>query len=133
MNESFNKRQIGFSIQLITLSLILFSSHSYLCYHFASEILFFFPLWHVYVFHVVAILTIYTLINYRASIGKNELFNLFMLGMILKTVLTLIFLFPWLLSKPKQQGFDLANFFIPYFIFLIFEVYSVTKLLQKKQ
>ena len=133
MNGFFKKHQTEFSVQLIALSLVLFSSHTYLCFHLASEILFFFPLWHIYVFHVVAILTIYTLINYRASIGKNELFNLFMLGMILKTVLTLIFLFPWLLSKPKQQGFDLANFFIPYFIFLIFEVYSVTKLLQKKQ
>ena len=119
MNNFFIKRQTEFTVQLIALSLILFSTHSYLCYHFASEILFFFPLWHIYVFNIVLILTIFTLVNYRDSSAKNELFNLFIL-------------LPWLLSNPQQQGFDLANFFIPYFVFLTFEVYSVTKLLQKK-
>lgn len=132
MNNFFIKRQTEFTVQLIALSLILFSTHSYLCYHFASEILFFFPLWHIYVFNIVLILTIFTLVNYRDSSAKNDLFNLFILGMVLKMGLTLVFLLPWLLSNPQQQGFDLANFFIPYFVFLTFEVYSVTKLLQKK-
>lgn len=117
MNGLFKKLQTEFSVQLIALSLVLFSLHSYLCYHFASEILFFFPLWQIYVFHIVLILILFTLINYRVSTGKDELFNLFVLGMVLKMVLTLVFLLPWFLSKPQQQGFDLANFFIPYFFF----------------
>jgi heme/copper-type cytochrome/quinol oxidase subunit 2 len=132
MNELFKKRQVGFLIQLIVLSLVLFGSHSYLNYHFASDILLFFPLWHIYVFHMVTVLAIYTLINYRDSNGKTDVFNVFMLGMLLKMVLTLIFLLPWLLSKPQQQGFDLANFFVTYFAFLTFEVYYVTKFLQKQ-
>jgi hypothetical protein len=80
----------------------------------------------------VSILTLFTLINCRVSTGKGELFSLFVLGMVLKMALTLVFLLPWFLSKPQQQGFDLANFFIPYFFFLTFEVHSVTKLYQKK-
>jgi len=46
--------------------------------------------------------------------------------------LTFVFLLPWILSKPEQKGVDLANFFVPYFIFLAFEVLSVVKFLQKK-
>lgn len=132
MNGLFKKHQTEFSVQLIALSLVFFSLHSYLCHHFASEILFFFPLWQIYVFHIVSILTLFTLINCRVSTGKGELFSLFVLGMVLKMALTLVFLLPWFLSKPQQQGFDLANFFIPYFFFLTFEVHSVTKLYQKK-
>jgi glucan phosphoethanolaminetransferase (alkaline phosphatase superfamily) len=133
MNELFKKREVDFLIQLIVLSLVLFGSHNYLNHHFAKDIILFFPWWHIYVFHVITVLAIYTLINYRASIGKTDVFNAFILGMLLKMVLIFVFLLPWLLSKPEQQGFDLANFFVPYFTFLAFEVYAVTKVLQKKE
>ena len=111
----------------------MFGIHSYLNYHFASEVDLFFPLWHIYLFHIITVVIIYTLINYRESIGKTEVFNAFILGMLLKMILTMVFLLPWILSKPEQKGYDLANFFVPYFIFLTFEVYTITKLLQKKQ
>ncbi len=132
MNSLFKKRESNFLIQLIALSVLLFGIHTYLNFHFVKDVLLFFQLWHIYVFHVVTVVIIYTLINYRDSIGKTEVFNAFMLGMLLKMILTIVFLLPWILSKPDQKGYDLANFFIPYFIFLAFEVYSVTRILQKK-
>ncbi|WP_298550578.1 hypothetical protein [uncultured Algibacter sp.] len=132
MNNLFKKRETNFLIQLIALSVLLFGVHSYLNFHFVKGVVLFFPLWHIYVFHVVTIIIIYTLINYRESIGKTEVFNTFILGMLLKMVLIMVFLLPWILSKPEQKGNDLANFFIPYFVFLTFEVYSVTRILQKK-
>lgn len=131
MNDTFKKRETNFLIQLLGLSALLFGIHYYLNFHFAKEIVLFFPLWHIYVFHIVTVIIIYTLINYRESIGKTEVFNAFILGMLLKMILTIVFLLPWILSKPEQKGIDLANFFIPYFIFLSFEVYSVVKILQK--
>ena len=132
MNELFKKREVNFLIQLIAVSSLLFGIHSYLNYNFAKSVLLFFPIWHIYLFHIVTVFIIYTLINYHDSIGKKEVFNTFILGMLLKMILVMVFLLPWLLSKPEQKGYDLANFFIPYFIFLGFEVYSVTKFLQKK-
>ncbi|OUS01671.1 hypothetical protein A9Q86_07840 [Flavobacteriales bacterium 33_180_T64] len=132
MNDLFKKREISFLIQFIALSGLLFATHSYLNYHFAKGVDLFFPLWHIYLFHVVTVIIIYTLINYRDAIGKTEVFNTFIFGMLLKMILTMVFLLPWILSKPEQKGNDLANFFIPYFLFLTFEVYSVVKILQKK-
>lgn len=132
MNNLFKNRESNFLIQLAALSVLLFGIHSYLNFHFIKEIILFFPLWHIYLFHVVTVIIIFTLINYLESVGKTAVFNAFMLGMLLKMLLTVIFLLPWLLSKPDQKGYDLTNFFIPYFIFLVFEVYSVTKILQKK-
>lgn len=132
MNNLFKKRESNFLIQLIALSVLLFGIHTYLNFHFEKDIILFFPLWHIYAFHVVTVIIIFTLINYRESVGKTEVFNTFILGMLLKMILAIVFLLPWILSKPDQKGFDLANFFIPYFIFLVFEVYSVTRMLQKK-
>ncbi|WP_299223648.1 hypothetical protein [uncultured Psychroserpens sp.] len=131
MNDIFKKRETNFLIQLLGLSALIFSIHYYLIFHFAKEVILFFPLWHIYAFHIITVIIIYTLINYRASIGKTEVFNAFILGMLLKMILTIVFLLPWILSKPEQKGVDLANFFIPYFIFLSFEVFSVVKILQK--
>ena len=133
MNTLFKKRELNFLIKLSVISILLFGTHSYLNYHFAQDILLFFPLWHIYLFHVVTVFLIYSLINYRDSIGKTDVFNVFMLGMLLKMILVIVFLLPWLLSKPEQQGYDLTNFFVPYFILLAFEVYSVTEFLQIKE
>lgn len=132
MNSLFKKREANFLIQLVTLSVLLFGIHSYLNFHFSKGVFLFFPLWHIYLFHIVTVFLIYTFINYRESNGKTEVFNAFILGMLLKMVLTIVFLLPWILSEPEQKGYDLANFFIPYFIFLAFEVHSVTKILQEK-
>ncbi|MDO5969459.1 hypothetical protein Q4Q35_06535 [Flavivirga aquimarina] len=131
MNNLFKKRESSFLIQLTAVGVLLFVIHTYLSFHFAKDIILFFPLWHIYLFHIVTVIIIYTLINYRESIGKTEVFNAFILGMFLKMILVIVFLLPWILSKPDQKGYDLANFFIPYFIFLAFEVYSVTRILQK--
>lgn len=133
MNKLFIKRERDFLLKLSVVCILLFAIHSYLNYHFAKDILLFFPLWHIYLFHIVTILLIYTSINYIDSEGKTEVFNAFMLGVLLKMGLVLVFLLPWLLSKPEQQGYDLTNFFTPYFILLAFEVYSITEFLQKKK
>ena len=132
MNSLFKKRESNFLTQLIALSVLLFGIHLYLIFYFAKDVLLFFPLWHIYLFHIITVAIIYSLINYRESIGKTEVFNTFILGMLLKMILTIVFLLPWILSKPDQKGFDLANFFIPYFLFLGFEVFFVTKIIQKK-
>lgn len=132
MNALFKKREISFLVQLVALSGLLFLSQSYLNYHFAKDAELFFPIWQINVFHLVTVVLIYTLINYRDSIGKTEVFNTFILGMLLKMILAMVFLLPWFLAKPEQKGVDLANFFVPYFVFLAFEVYSIVKFLQKK-
>ena len=119
-------------MQIGAFSLLLYGIHSYLNYHFVDDGITFFPLWHIYLFQILTVLIIFILINYRDSIGKTEVFNTFILGMLLKMILSMVFLLPWILSKPENKGVDLANFFIPYFLFLAFEVFSVTKFLQKK-
>ena len=130
MNNIFKKRQSSFLIQLLILTVILFAVHSYLSFYFAKEILFF-SLWQVYIFHFFVTLLIYSVINYQDSVGKKQIFNSFMISTILKMILAVLFLLPLLMSTFENKKPDVFNFFIPYFIYLAFEVYSLNRILQK--
>ena len=129
--EAFKKRQISFLLQLLALTGILFGVHIYLLSYFADKIEFFFPLWHVYAFHLIVTAIFYTLVNYRFSSGKTNIFNLFMGLTFLKMVFAILFLLPLLLSDFENKQPDVFNFFIPYFLYLFFEVYAISKFLQK--
>ncbi len=129
--EEFKKRQIIFLLQLVGVSAVLFAIHSYLLHHFAGDITFFFPMWQIYSFHLIITFLLFTFINYRYSSGKKDIFNLFMAMTIIKMVLAILFLLPLILSDFKNKQPDVFNFFIPYFLYLFFEVFALTKFLQK--
>ena len=129
--EGFKKRQITFLIQLVLVTVVLFGIHAYLLYYFATETEFFFPVWHIYVFHIIITAAFYSVINYKFSTGKKDIFNLFMILTFLKMILAVLFLLPLLLSDFENKQPDVFNFFIPYFLYLFFEVYTLTKFLNK--
>ena len=131
--KDFKKRQITFMLQLLGVGVLIFVVHSYLLHHFTKEMPFFFPLWHIYTFHIVITLAFYSIINYRFSIGKTDIFNLFMIMTFFKMVLAILFLLPLILSEFENKHPDVFNFFIPYFLFLFFEVFALTRFLQKPQ
>jgi hypothetical protein len=130
MNSIFKKRQVSFLIQLILFTIIIFAIHSYLASYFIKDTLFF-PLWQIYVFHFLITYSIYTAINYKYSKGKKEIFNTFMLSTLLKMVISILFLLPLLLSDFDHKKPDVFNFFGPYFLFLAFEVYSISAFLKE--
>lgn len=131
MNDQFKKRQGSFLLQNVAVTILLFAFHRYLLSYFATEITFFFPLWHIYVFHFAVTTVLYTVVNYKYSSGKKDIFNTFMVITFLKMIFAILFLLPLLLSDVDYKQPDVFNFFIPYFLYLFFEVYSVTKFLQK--
>jgi hypothetical protein len=131
MKTNFKTNQTAFLIQAIGLTVALFGIHAYLMYHFAQDLLLFFPLWHIYIFHLIVTTVLYSIINYRFHSGKTDVFNVFMIATFLKMILAIVFLLPLLLSDFENKQPDVFNFFIPYFIYLFFEVYSLTKFLQK--
>lgn len=129
--EDFKKRQIAFVFQLVGLSVLLFGIHAYLLFHFAKDTTFFFPVWHIYIFHVIVTLIVYTVINYKFSSGMKDVFILFMGMTLFKMLLAILFLLPLILSDFENKVPDVFNFFIPYFLYLFFEVLGLVKFLQK--
>jgi hypothetical protein len=131
MISTFQSRQISFIIQCTLFLVAIFSIHSYLLYYFATKTIFFFPIWHIYLFNFITTVLFYTIVNYKYSKDKTTVFNTFMAGTLLKIVLVIVFLLPLLIGEVKDKKLDVFNFFIVYFLFLIFEVYSIVKFLQK--
>ncbi len=129
--QAFTKRQVLFLLQLIGLTLLLFISHSYLLHYFSNSNPPFFPVWQIYIFHFFVTTTLYSVVNYRHSFVQKSILNLFMGMTLLKMIFSIVFLLPLLLSDFELKELDAVNFFAPYFLFLFFEILSLTKLLQK--
>ena len=128
--EAFKRRQIAFLLQLLGITVVLLGVHMYLLNYFSDKVLFF-PVWHIYVFHSVVTAIFFTVVNYQFSLGKKQIFNVFMVLTFLKMILAVLFLLPLLLSEFENKQPDVFNFFIPYFLYLFFEVFSIAKFLQK--
>lgn len=131
MNPEFIKRQTAFLLQIVFFTIIVFGVHSYILHYFASDKTFFFPLWHIYVFQIVITFLLYGFLNYRMTKDSTQVFNFFMIGTLGKMILAVLFLLPLLLEKELEKKPDVFNFFIAYFLFLFFEVFSLTKMLKK--
>ena len=132
MNAAFKSRQLAFLVQVIVVTLVLLGIHAYLLSHFAKNSNYLIPIWQIYMFHFTVTTVLYSVINFKYSRGKTEIFNLFMGFTFLKMILAIVFLLPVLLSDIEKKQPDIFNFFIPYFFYLFFEVYSITRFLQNK-
>ncbi len=132
MSKIFRKVQSSFLLKLLLFSFLLGATHFYLFDSFFSNIPIFFPFWKIYAFNIIAVLLLFTVINYRYSIGKKMVFNTFMAGTLLKMVLAILFLLPLFLSIIENKKVDVINFFIPYFLFLTFEIYCLNSFLKSQ-
>jgi len=57
----------------------------------------------------------------------------FMGTSLLKMLAAILFLLPGFLSDDKPSFINILNFFIPYFLFLIFEAIQVIKLINQEE
>lgn len=128
--NTFSNTQVEFIAQLIFISLVLFGMHSYLAHYFMHTTALFFPLWHIYLFHFFVTIILFSVLNYKYKSGQKNIFNLFMGLTLLKMILAVLFLLPLLVSDFENKQADVFNFFIPYFLFLSFEIFSVLKILK---
>jgi hypothetical protein len=128
--NTFSNTQVEFIVQLIFISLVLFGVHSYLAHYFLHTTALFFPLWHIYLFHFFVTIILFSVLNYKYKSGQKNIFNFFMGLTLLKMILAILFLLPLLVSDFEYKQADVFNFFIPYFLFLSFEIFSVLKILK---
>jgi len=128
--NTFSNTQDEFIVQLTFISLVLFGVHSYLAHYFLHTTALFFPLWHIYLFHFFVTIILFSVLNYKYKSGQKNIFNFFMGLTLLKMILAVLFLLPLLVSDFEYKQADVFNFFIPYFLFLSFEIFSVLKILK---
>ena len=125
-----NKEMSSFLLRLIGFTILLFLIHTYIIYQFFEEQLYF-PIWTIYIFNAVLVCIVYFILNYKVKQKSESILNFFLGLTMLKMGLAIVFLLPLFFGKSDHSQLEVINFFIPYFLFLAFEIFSLNKFLQK--
>jgi len=116
---------------IVLISAILFFIHYSLIENFSTNSVLIIPLYKIYLFHFIVTIFLVCTINYKYFQGNENIFNFFIILTLIKMVLAMVFLLPLILSVSKNKTAEVFNFFIPYFFYLAYEVFSITKNFQK--
>ena len=120
----------GFLRNLLLIAVLLFAAHSYLLHQFFDGELSL-PLWSIYLFNSAMVVSVYWIISRQVEKGSQKVTYTFLILTIGKMVLALVFLTPSFFGKSDHNQVEIFNFFGPYFLLLIYEVFSLSKFLQK--
>lgn len=131
--KAFLKSQLQVIAQAVLITAVLFFIHNTIISTAFPKLALILPLYKIYLFHLIVTTVVIVAVNYKSLQKESNVFNIFMLFTFVKMILALVFLLPVFLSTAKNRNYDAVNFFIPYFIYLAFEVFVITKLLQKQK
>lgn len=126
-----DKNITSFILKIAAFSIILFGIHYYILIQFFEGKLVI-PLWIIYAFNAIMVFVVFSTLRYYSKDKDKNLLNIFMILTIVKMVLILILLLPLFLKKSNHLTLEVFNFFLPYFLFLSFEVFNLNKFLQKR-
>lgn len=116
------------TINTLIFTLVLFGLHKYAQHFFFSEIKLFHPIYSIYLFLFLSLITLFFFII-KAALKKPEtIFTSFAVGILAKSAIAILFFLPLLKTKSDNLNHTVFNFFIPYFLFLFFEIYQIIKL-----
>lgn len=121
---SFLKLFLPFSVILF---LIQFGLINYIL-----EIDFYYSTLAIYSFHVLATFLIFLFLVFVNKTFSDKTGFAFMACSLLKMLAAVLFLLPVMLNDVPNPFQDLMAFFIPYFLFLIFETIYAVKLINTK-
>ncbi len=122
---------LNFLKYLLPFSIILYFIQYFIVKALFPNTEFFYSLWSVYAFMVIA-----TLVDYLILVLVNKNFSEYtgyaFMGLgVIKMVAAVVFLIPLIRSDTENRIPDVAMFFIAYFLFLGFEAYKAIQLLKK--
>ncbi len=115
----------------IPFTLLLIAVH-YLVISNIENANFYYSLPAIYLFHIVATLIIYLgliLVHHKA---REYTGYTFMGAGLLKMLAAVLFLLPMILAKTEKPFLDILSFFIPYFLYLIFETLYAVRLINRQ-
>ncbi len=123
----------AFLIKWLGFTALLFAIHYYIFISFFSEISLYFPLWAIYTFNAALVLLVFLIVRVQMARGYTKTYNLFLILTISKMALAIVFLLPLFAGKAENAVVDVINFFIPYFLFLGFEIFQLNIFFKKEE
>jgi len=128
VNETIQNYLSKIIINTSVFSLALFGIHKYVQHFFFSEIKLFHPIYSIYLFLFVSLILLFYILIKSALKKPDTIFTTFAVGSFVKSVVAILFFLPLLKTKSENLNHTVFNFFIPYFLFLFFEIHQIIKL-----
>ncbi len=123
---------ISFLKYLIPYTLLLFVAQYYGTIALSANHDFFYATWGIYLFLFVSTLLIYLLLLF-VNISFPDFTGFAFLGTtFVKMMGAVIFLIPLIQSERTETNLDIAAFFVPYFLFLLFETIFAVRLINNR-
>lgn len=118
---------VGF---LSVISVLLFLLQNSIVSWLSEEYIFYYPVWKIYVFHFLVTLFIFSLLFFVGKVIPEYIGFTFMGFILLKMIAAIVFLLPLIKMENVSKIPDFISFFMPYFIFLFFEIFLTMKILK---
>lgn len=115
----------------IPFSILLIAIH-YLVIHNMEYTNFYYSLPAIYLFHILATLIIYVALVLVYEKAREYTGYTFMGAGLFKMMAAVLFLLPMMLDNTEKPFLDIVSFFIPYFLYLIFETTYAIKLINRQ-
>lgn len=117
---------------LIPFTLLFFVAQYYGTAAWSAHHEFFYATWSIYLFLFVSTLLIYLLLLF-VNLNFPDFTGFAFLGTtFVKMMAAVVFLIPLIQSEGRETNLDIAAFFIPYFLFLLFETVFAIRLINKR-
>ncbi|QED38491.1 hypothetical protein FK178_12545 [Antarcticibacterium arcticum] len=123
---------LNFSYRLLPFTIILFLIQYLISAFLLEDMVLYYPVFAIYLFHFLATLIIYFILILIYNNFQDKTGFAFMGASLLKMLAAVLFLLPMLLSNSGNPFANLLSFFIPYFLFLVFETFYAVKLINAK-
>lgn len=104
----------------------------YAVVNFLMNLQLYYSTYSIYVFHLLATFSVYAFVVFVHKSFPDKSGFAFMGASFFKMVAAVFFLLPMLLSDGPSKFAEVVAFFIPYFLFLIFETFFVVKIINQK-
>lgn len=122
---------VDFLKYLIPFSFILFVTQYFVMQSLSSEFDFFYSVYSIYIFNVAATFFIYLLLIFVNKNFDGYTGFAFLGTSFVRMMAAVVFFIPLIKSNIENPIIAITTFFVPYFMFLIFEVYFAIRLINK--
>lgn len=123
---------LNFAYRLLPFTIILYLIQYLITAFLLEGVDLYYPVYAIYLFHFLATLIIYFILILVYNNFQDKTGFAFMGASLLKMLAAVLFLLPMLLSNSANPFANLLSFFIPYFMFLVFETFYAVKLINVK-
>jgi hypothetical protein len=124
-------KTIDFLKYFVPFSIVLLVAQYFVMEALSDKLNFFYSVWSIYIFNIIATVVVYLLLIFVNNKAANYTGFAFLGASFFRMMFAIIFLIPLIKAGVKNPIIDLGAFFIPYFLFLLFETYFTVRLINK--